>query len=99
MVSSSSAVEPRYNEGTRGLQNLFVITRFRYMEVHFHIFYYWGKENRSLHRGLRYIGVRYVEDFVIQGFVMSRTSLYRGSLYRGLRYTGVRYIEVLPYKV
>ena len=65
MVSSSSAVEPRYNEGTRGLQNLFAITRFRYMEVHFHIFYYWGKENRSLHRGLRYIGVRYVENFVI----------------------------------
>ena len=32
------------------------------MEVHFHIFYYyWGKENRSLHQGLCYIGVRYIE--------------------------------------
>ena len=54
MVSSSSAVEPQYNEGTRGLQNLFAITRFRYMEVHFHIFYYWVKKI-----------VRYTEDFVI----------------------------------
>ena len=61
MVSSTSSVEPRYNEGTRGLQNLFTITRFRYTEVYFHILYYWRKENRSLHRGLRYIGVRYIE--------------------------------------
>jgi len=28
----------------------------------FHIFYhYWGKENRSLYRGFRYIEVRYIE--------------------------------------
>ena len=39
MVSSTSSMEPRYNEGRRGWQNLFVITRFRYMEVLFHIFY------------------------------------------------------------
>ena len=32
--------------------------RFRYIEVFFRIFYYyWGKENRSLYRGLRYIEV------------------------------------------
>ena len=32
------------------------------MEVDFHIFYYsWGKENRSLYRGLRYLEVRYIE--------------------------------------
>ena len=38
------------------------ITRFRYIEVLFHIFYYqWGKENRSLYRKLRYIEVRYIE--------------------------------------
>ena len=62
MVSSTSSVEPRYNEGTTGLQNLFAITRFRYMEVLFHIFYYyWGEENRSLNWGLRYIEVRYIE--------------------------------------
>ena len=61
MVPSTSSVEPRCNEGTRGLQNRFAITRFRYLEVHFHIFYYyWGKENRSLHQGLCYIGVRYI---------------------------------------
>ena len=24
-------------------------------------YYYWGKENRSLYRGLRYIEVRYIE--------------------------------------
>ena len=54
------AVEPRYDRGPRDGQNLFAITRFRYMEVDFHVFYYsWGKENRSLYRGLRYTEVRY----------------------------------------
>ena len=54
-------VEARYNEEPRDWQNMFVITRFRYMEVIFHIFYYyWGNENRSLYRGLRYIEVRYI---------------------------------------
>ena len=46
------------------IQNLFAITRFRNIEILFHIFYcYWGKENRSLHHGLRYIviEVRYIE--------------------------------------
>ena len=47
-------VKPRYNEGPRDRQNLLVITRFRDIEVLFDIFYcYWGKENRSLYRGLR----------------------------------------------
>ena len=57
-------VAPRYNEGRRDWQNLFAITRFRYIEALFHIFYYyWGrkKENRSLYRGCRYIEVRYIE--------------------------------------
>ena len=41
---------------------MIAITRFRYIEVLFHIFYYyWGKENRSLYRGLRYIKVRLIE--------------------------------------
>ena len=53
---------PWNNEGTRNWQNLFAITSFRYIEVLFHIFYYyWGEENRSLYRGLRYIVVRYIE--------------------------------------
>ena len=54
-------VEPRYNEGSSDWQNLFAIKRFRYMEILFRMFYcYWGKENRSLYRGLRYIEVRYI---------------------------------------
>ena len=58
------AVEPQYNEGPRDGQNLFAITRFRYIEVDFHIFYYYrGKENRSLYRGLLYIEVRYIMRF------------------------------------
>ena len=41
---------------------LFVITRFRYIEVLFHLFCcYWDKENRSSHGGLRYIEVRYIK--------------------------------------
>ena len=53
-----NTVEPRYNEGPRGWKNLFSITRFLYIEV---IYYYWGKENRPLYRGLRYIEVRYIK--------------------------------------
>ena len=46
----------------------------RYIEVLFRtlytFYYYWGKENYSLYRGLRYIEVRcievrYIEEFVI----------------------------------
>ena len=47
------------NEGLRDWQNLFAITRFRFIVFLFHIFYYyWGRENRSLYRGLRFIEVR-----------------------------------------
>ena len=43
-------VEPRYNEVPRDWQNVFAITRFRYIEVLFHIFYYnLSKENRWLY--------------------------------------------------
>ena len=53
-------LEPRYNEGLR--QNALAIPRFRYIEVLFHIFYYyWGKEDCSLYPGLRYIEVRYIK--------------------------------------
>ena len=58
----SPTVEPQYNEGPRDWQTLLAITRFRYIEVLFHVFYYyWGKENRSLYAGLRYIEFRYIE--------------------------------------
>ena len=50
-------VEPRYSEGPRDC-----IARCCYIQVLFHIFYYyWGKENRQLYRGLRYVVVRYIE--------------------------------------
>ena len=50
-----------YNEGPRVWKNLFALTRFRFMEVLFHIFcHYWGKKYRSLYRGLRlYRGLLY----------------------------------------
>ena len=44
-------VEPRYSKGQETGKNLFPITRFRYIEVLFHVFHYcWGKQNRSLYR-------------------------------------------------
>ena len=58
------AVEPQYNEGPRDGQNLVAITRFRYIEDDCHIFYYYqGKENPSLYRGLLYKEVRYIMRF------------------------------------
>ena len=39
-----------------GLQNLFAITRFRCIEVPFHVFYYYSRVNKI---------VLYIEDFVI----------------------------------
>ena len=41
---------------------MFAITRFRYFDVLFYIFYfYWGKKNLSLYRGVCNIDVRYIE--------------------------------------
>ena len=43
------------NEVPRDRQNMLPIRWFRYIEIRFHKFYYyWGKENCSLYRGLRY---------------------------------------------
>ena len=62
LASVMPSIKPQYNpytERPRDWQNLFAVTRFRYIEVLIDIFYYyWGKENRSLYRGLRYIEVR-----------------------------------------
>ena len=56
-----TTAEPRYKEVPRDLQNMFATTKFRYIEVLFHIFYYyWGRQDRSLYRGLRYMEVRYI---------------------------------------
>ena len=53
-VSKTGTVEPRYNGVPRDWQNLFAKTRFRYVEILFHIFsYYWGTKI-----------VRHTEDFV-----------------------------------
>ena len=55
-------VEPEYNKVPRDWQNLFAITRFHYTKVVFHMFYYyWGKENRFLYRGLLYTKVCYIK--------------------------------------
>ena len=62
IIIITSTVEPQYNKGWREWQNLFAITRFCYIEVLFHLFYYYqGKENRSLYWGLHYIEFRYIE--------------------------------------
>lgn len=43
-------------------QNFFAEGRFRYIEVLFHLFYYfWGKENCSFCRVLRFIEGRYIQ--------------------------------------
>ena len=53
-------VEPWYNKVPTDWQNLFAIMRFCYIEVPFHMFYYyWGEENRLLHWGQRFIILRY----------------------------------------
>ena len=44
VVDMVVTVEPRFNQGPRDCENMFVITRFRYIEVLFHIFYYYGGE-------------------------------------------------------
>ena len=41
IFETASRVEPRFNEGPRDWKNLFAIKRFRYIEVLFHIFYYY----------------------------------------------------------
>ena len=49
-------------QGTGNENKIDAVTRFRYIEVLFHIFYYyWGEENRSLYRRLHYIEFRYIE--------------------------------------
>ena len=45
-LSIGFCMESRYSEGPRDWQYLFAITRFRYIEVLFHILLR-GKENRS----------------------------------------------------
>ena len=59
-----NTVEPRYIKwSAKGLtKNWFAVMKFRYIEVLFHLFYYfWGKENLSLYRRPRYIEVRYID--------------------------------------
>ena len=49
VVDMVVTVEPRMNKVPRHSENMFAITRFRYNEVLFHIFYYyWGEEYCSL---------------------------------------------------
>ena len=71
VVDMVVTVEPRMNKVPRHSENMFAITRFRYNEVLFHIFYYyWGEEYCSLQRGHLYIKeVRYIE--VLGRFIVS----------------------------
>ena len=67
-----NTVEPPCNEGPRDCQNLFAKPRFRYIEVLFHIFYYyWSSEDRSSNRGLHYIEVRYIEVLLYSWLYLS----------------------------
>ena len=51
IVQKQSTVELRYNKGPRDWQKLFATTRFRYIEVIFHIvYYYWGKGSLQCRR-------------------------------------------------
>ena len=60
-IQKQNTVERRYNERKgRETGRMFAIARFRYIKVHFHIFYhYWIVDYRSSHRGPRYLEVRY----------------------------------------
>ena len=40
-TQATSTLEPRYNEGPRDWSNMFAVTRFRYIELLFQIFYYY----------------------------------------------------------
>lgn len=69
-VSNNITVEPRYNEGLRDWQKMFVITRFNYIKFLSYIFYhYWGKENSLFYRGLCYIevSIHYIEVLLYFG--------------------------------
>ena len=49
-TGTTITVEPRFNEGPGGWQNMFTITRFRCIEVLSHIFYYhWDQEIHLLY--------------------------------------------------
>ena len=49
LIFKTNTVETRYNDLARDWQHLFAMKRFRYIDVLFHIFYYyWGEGNRSL---------------------------------------------------
>ena len=63
LVNKPCTVDPRYHEKPRDWQNMFAVTRFRYMEVLLFIYF--------TITGVKKI-FRYTEDLVIQRFVISR---------------------------
>ena len=77
LVGCRSTVEPRNNP--RDWQNLFTITRFRYIDVLFHIFYYyWVKKKTNKQQQQK------------TKTTTKKTCLF----YQGLRHEEFRYIEV-----
>ena len=53
-------MKPRNSEGPRDWQNVFVITRFRFILYH-RSFHDGGKKSCSLYRGIFYVEVCYIE--------------------------------------
>ena len=68
IASTHYTVQPRYNEGPRDWQNVFPITRFRYIEVLFHTFYYCWSNSFVLPR------ISLCERFVISRFHCTQSS-------------------------
>ena len=66
-----NTVEPEYYQVAKGLAKFIAITRFHYIKVLFHMFYYYsGEENRLLYQGLPYTKVRYVKVPLRQFFCL-----------------------------
>ena len=71
-----STIQWNFGKGHKDWQNLFSITRLRYIEALFHIFYHnLGKENGSLYRGLCCIR----HSYCMSRFHCNKISLYRGT--------------------
>ena len=72
----ASSVEPSNNEGPRDQPIFFALTRFRYIKVPFHIFYYyWGKENRHIIACIARFNVQKTATFA-QSFMVELVSMF-----------------------
>ena len=85
-------METRFNEGTRDLQNVFALQRFRYIEVLFQIFYYYWRGKKI---------ARYTKEFVIFGSLYRGSRFHRISITIGLRefsqFSAIKVFLLYPY--